>query len=238
MKRKLLTFTNIIVLVATIVYILNLFVVSPDTGSMAIQITEALKAQNYEMNSAIKLFCQIFGFWGGHVNDLLGFHLTKVLSGEVWRIYTVVVTHAHLPHFLMNMAALIIAGNHIEKKIGTKKTILLFLVLMIVNNFVTDFFFTKVLANEATISYGASGWITSLFGMIITSCMLNKGYYKKELSKGGRIYCIIYFILTTFVLARNDFTMTAHISGVLAGMLAGYILETKFKTTKKTKKSR
>lgn len=234
-KNKMLSFTNIIVLLAAIVYILNLFAFSPNTGSTALRIIDAVKEQGLEITKFEIIIFQIIGIWGGNLNDILGFNITNILSGEVWRIYTVVITHAHLPHFVMNMAALIIAGNHIEKKYGTKKTIILFLILTALNGFITDLIYFKLLNNEIVTSYGASGWITSLMGMILAKCLIDKKYYKKELGQGERVYLIIYFVSTTFILIPNAFTITAHISGLLVGALVEYLIYIYTKQKKTTK---
>ena len=174
--KEYITFTNILAAAAIIVYILNVFVVSPDTGSMAKQVMQTMKEQGVEWNVGYKVFFIIFGTWGGHVNDIFNFQIDKVLSGEIWRIFTVAITHAHLPHVVMNMAALIIAGNHMEKRIGWKKTLLLFALLITVNNFLTDLLCFKLLGYEATPSEGASGWITTLMGMMLMRCILDREY--------------------------------------------------------------
>lgn len=221
-KRKI-TFTNILFIIATIVYILNIFVISPDTGSMSKLMMEQFQG-NEELLSEIKIICKLFGTWGGHLNDILGFNSDKVLSGEIWRIFTVVFTHAHIAHFVMNMLALIIAGSNIEKKYGSLKTIGLFIVLNTINGFITDFIYFNLLGNEIVTSYGASGWITVLMGMILTKSLLNKDYFKNEFKKGSRIYLIIYFVSTTFILMPNLFTITAHVSGLIEGAIAEFII--------------
>lgn len=221
-KRKI-TFTNILVIIATLVYILNIFVISPDTGSMSTNIIEAFQEMEHlELPNTI--IFKILGVWGGHLNDLLGFNSEEILSGEIWRCCTVVFTHVHIAHFVMNMLALIIAGNNIEKKYGCLKTIGLFVVLTTINGFITDFIYVGLLGNEISTSCGASGWITVLMGMILTNCLLNKNYFKNEFKKGARIYLIIYFVSTTFILMPNVFTITAHVSGLIEGALAQFII--------------
>jgi len=229
--KKYVTFTNIIVVLAIIVYILNLYVISPDTGYVAQRIMEEFKGST-DFNNVVKLFYLVFGSWGGHLNAILGFHLEKALHGEIWRFYTIVLTHAHLPHIVMNLIALIIAGNHIEKKEGTKKTIIFFLILMIINNLIADGIYFKLLGNEIDYSLGASGWITTLLGMILMRCILDKKYAKKELTKGQIIYLIIYFVSTTFVLMPNMFTIIAHMSGLIAGMITEYLCSKVWKINK------
>ena len=219
--KKKVTFTNVLFIIATLVYILNIFVISPDTGSMTLKLVDLLEGNEIFQYS---MFFKIFGTWGGHLNDLLGFNSVKILSGEIWRIITVVFTHAHLPHFVMNMLALLIAGNNIEKKYGVLKTVGLFIVLTTIHGFISDFIYFNLLGNEIVTSYGASGWITVLLGMILTKCLLNKSYFKNEFKKGSRIYLIIYFVSTTFILAPNLFTITAHVSGLIEGALAEFVI--------------
>jgi len=217
-----LTFTNIIFIVAVIVYILNIFVISPDTGSMSLKMIEAFQTDGTELPNT--LLFKILGTWGGHLNDLLGFNINKIFSGEIWRICTVVFTHAHLAHFITNMVALIIVGNNIEKKYGTLKTIGLFIILTAINGFMTDFIYFNLLGNEVITSYGASGWITVLMGMILTKCLLNKNYFKTEFKKSSRVYLILYFVFTTFIITPNLFTITAHIGGLIIGAIAEFII--------------
>lgn len=220
--KERLTFTNIIFVVTVIVYILNIFVISPDTGSMSLKIIDSFKTEEVIMPNTV--IFKILGIWGGHLNDLFGFNMNKILLGEIWRIYTVVFTHSHLPHFLMNMFALIIAGNNIEKKYGTLKTIELFIILVAINNFITNFIYFDILNNEIITSYGASGWITILMGMILSECILNKNYFKDEFKKLARVYLILYFILTTFIIMPNLFTITAHTGGLIIGIISGLII--------------
>ena len=59
MKKKIFTFTNFMILFTIIVYILNLFVISPDTGSMALSIKEVLTDSGIDIPNPI--FFQIFG---------------------------------------------------------------------------------------------------------------------------------------------------------------------------------
>lgn len=219
--KEKLTFTNIVVIITAIVYILNIFVISPDTGSMSLNMIETFQANGEELPNT--LIFKILGTWGGHLNDLLGFNINRIFSGEIWRIYTVVFTHANLVHFITNMVALIIAGNNIEKKYGTLKTIGLFIILTAINGFMTDFI-CNLLGNEVIISYGASGWITVLIGMILTKCLLNKNYFKTEFKKSSRVYLILYFVFTTFIIMPNLFTITAHMSGLIIGAIAEFII--------------
>ena len=227
--KEYITFTNIIVVLAIIVYILNDYVISPDTGSVAKEVMGSLSDQDPEMMPFYKVFFMILGTWGGHVNDIFNFQLDKVLSGEIWRNFTVVITHVHLPHIAMNMAALIIAGNHIEKRIGWKKTLLLFAILITVNNFLCDIILFKIMGFDAVTSEGASGWITTLMGMMLMRCILDKEYKKREIKTGEEVYLIIYFVSTTFLLGFNAFTFTAHMLGMIAGMITEWIMQTMIK---------
>lgn len=219
---KKITFTNILVIIVTLVYILNIFVISPDTGSTSKMLIEIFQEEHLELPNTI--IFKLLGLWGGHLNDLLGFNRDNILSGEIWRCLTVVFTHVHIAHFVTNMIALIIVGNNIENKYGILKTICLFVFLTTINGFITDLIYVDILGNELSTSCGASGWITVLMGMILTNCLLNKSYFKNEFKKGSRIYLIIYFVSTTFIISANVFTITAHVSGLIEGALAQFII--------------
>ena len=224
LKSKL-TFTNIIVILAIVIYLLNLFAFSPETGPIAIAVKEQYKSRGEELTSFSIMIARIIGIWGGNVNAFLGFQIDKFLHGEIWRLYTVVLTHGHIAHIIMNLIALLIAGNHIEKEYGTKKTIIFFLILTALNNIITSIIYNYILGNEHVITYGASGWITALLGMILMKSILHKGYYKKEFKGKERFYLILYFLSTTFFLDPNIFTMTAHLTGLVEGIVFIGILE-------------
>ncbi len=225
MKRKsIVTFTNIVILLAIIVYILNIFVVSPDTGSTAESLIHDYQENGEEITQDDIFIFKCIGIWGGHLNDLLGHGYKEVLSGQLWRIYTVVVTHAHIAHIIMNLIALFIAGNHIERKYGTPKMILLFLVLTALNCLIADLLYFGFLGSEYKISMGASGWIASVMGMILTKCLQDRTYCRKELGRAAAGYLIVYFISTTFLIMPNAFTIIAHVSGLVCGALAEYVI--------------
>ena len=86
--KEKLTFTNTLIIVATIIYILNVFIISSNTGSMSLKIIESFEVEGIKMPNTIVF--KILGVWGGHLNDLLGFNINKIFSGEIWRIYTVI----------------------------------------------------------------------------------------------------------------------------------------------------
>ena len=54
--KEYITFTNILVALAIIVYILNIFVVSPSTGSVAKEVMGSLSNQDPEMMPFYKVF--------------------------------------------------------------------------------------------------------------------------------------------------------------------------------------
>ncbi len=231
MKKKLknkLTFTNIIVILAIIIYLLNLFAFSPDTGPIAINVKEQFKSKGQELTSFAITLAKIMGIWGGNLNAYLGFQIDKFLHGEIWRLYTVVLTHGHIAHIIMNLIALFIAGNHIEKEYGTKKTITYFLILTALNNIITSIIYNNILGQEHRIVYGSSIWITCLLGMILIKSILKKNYYKKEFKGKERFYLILYFISTTFFLDPNVFTMIIHLTGLVEGIVFILILEKGF----------
>ena len=93
----------------------------------------------------------------------------------------------------------------------------------------TDSIYFNLLGNEVITSYGASGWIAVLIGMVLTKCLLNKNYFKIEFKKSSRVYLILYFVFTTFIIMPNLFTIIAHIGGLIIGAIAEFIITFKDK---------
>ena len=49
---------------------------------------------------------------------------------------------------------------------------------------------------------------------------MDKDFSKKELSKFAKIVLIVYFVAFTFIVMPSVYTITAHVTGLVIGLLA------------------
>jgi len=85
--------------------------------------------------------------------------LPEVQHGQVWRLFTPALLHAHLLHIGFNLLWFIYLGRHIEYRIGAGRTLLLVVLSAIVSN-VAQYIMTGPLF------YGLSGVAVALAGFV------------------------------------------------------------------------
>jgi uncharacterized protein len=83
----------------------------------------------------------------------------KVFDGEIWRLISAVFLHGGGGHLLYNMFALLLFGFILERLIGSKRFLIVFLVSGVVANMIAVNFYDS--------SLGASGAIYGILGCII-----------------------------------------------------------------------
>ena len=66
-------------------------------------------------------------FLQGSVGDLLVHHSGLVARGEFWRIFTTALLHASFTHIALNMWALYVLGPQVERGVGSKAFLALYL---------------------------------------------------------------------------------------------------------------
>ncbi|MCH9621292.1 MAG: Rhomboid protease GlpG [Chlamydiia bacterium] len=152
-----------------------------------------------------------------------GQFLQKVRHGQVWRLFTPVVLHLTLLHFLFNMLWLIILGKMVEFNMGRIKFVLFILITGIFSNFcqyiMTGPFFL-----------GISGVLSGFIGYIWVRKKIAPWevyFIKKE-----TLYFFLTFIFGFLVVQIVSFLLqyfqvfsfpvpianTGHISGLIMGM--------------------
>lgn len=135
-----------------------------------------------------------------------------VQSGELWRPVTPFFIHLNVIHIFMNMMAFRALGMGIEFMRGTRKFLLLCLLVAIPSHLIQLFW-------DGPAFGGASG---VLFGLIGYAWM--KGKTKPEdgigLTQRTITFCLFWLILCMSG-ALGPIANAAHVGGLLAGMLVG-----------------
>lgn len=144
------------------------------------------------------------------------------VNGEYYRIITSMFLHANIIHFLFNMYALYIIGTQVESFFGTKKFIFIYFISGITGSLLSIPF----LGNS--IAVGASGAIFGLLGSL-----LYFGYYYRTYLGNVIIAQILPIIIINLIIGlMPDIANTAHIGGLVGGVLASRIVGVSNKSDK------
>ena len=155
--------------------------------------------------------------------DLGGLTYNSVRNGEYFRLFTSMFLHADIFHILCNMYSLYIIGPQLESFYGTKKFIFIYLISGILGSLLVVPFM-----NQYSINIGASG---ALFGLL--GSLLYFGYYYRTYLGNVIIRQVVPIIIINLIIGMNPYiSNTAHIGGLVGGILASRIVGVKNKSDK------
>jgi len=137
---------------------------------------------------------------------------------EIWRLLTSMFLHGDALHLFSNMVSLLIFGAYIELSYSKYQFIIIYFISGLIGSF-----FSMLFLDFYTISLGASGAIFGLIGAAFSILIVQRD---TPLMFLGLMY-VFYFVFSSFAPGINYF---AHIFGLLAGLLLGFI----FKRSKKS----
>ena len=137
-----------------------------------------------------------------------------VWQGQWYRLFTAIFIHFGIAHFGANMTALLIFGMRMEKHFGRIKFLAVFLLTGIAGSFASLFFTQGYAAGESGAIYGLIGTLFSYTRFT-----------------GKTVEALNWYIMFIFIAAGlgmgfmvPNIDNFAHIGGLLAGALFGFIL--------------
>ncbi len=165
---------------------------------------------------------------------------SAVLSGRnVWTFITSMFMHANLTHLFVNMVSLMFIGNFVEKLIGKKRFIWLYLVggifagvlfVSLVGLFGSTIIGSNIVGTPMTYAVGASGAIFALGGLLAVLT--------------PRLPVLVFFVIPMPMWAAMGFLMfglwalslgiglpignTAHLGGLIVGLGYGFYLKKQY----------
>lgn len=141
----------------------------------------------------------------------------QIINGEYWRLITPIFLHADIFHLITNLFGILVFGSIIEKKLGSTKFIIIYLIAGIYGN-AFSFYFSPYLG------VGSSG---AVFG-ILTSLLIYFYFNKNILGSIAREYLIsiitIISISLIFGFISSGIDNAAHLGGILSGLIISLIL--------------
>ncbi|MDZ5474585.1 rhomboid family intramembrane serine protease [Bacillus sp. 31A1R] len=136
-----------------------------------------------------------------------------IVEGELWRLITPIFLHSGFPHMLFNSFSLVLFGPGLERLLGKRKFITLYLATGILANIAT------LILKPLTYSHvGSSGAIFGLFGIYLAMRMFRKDMLSRENSQVIITIAVIGLIMT-FI--QPNINVTAHLFGLISGFLLG-----------------
>ena len=149
-----------------------------------------------------------------------------VVGGEWYRLFSPMVLHAGLIHYLLNMLALWFIGSAVEQAHGYLSAFIIFFISAVGGNILSAIFLPEY------ISVGASGGIFGLIGACVADIAINwRLLFSKEVNKndsGTRLrhfkvlVWLVFDILINCLIGLTPFVDNfTHLGGMVYGFLCG-----------------
>ena len=144
---------------------------------------------------------------------------------EYYRLITSLFLHFGIQHLLNNMVMLGALGYQLENEIGRIKFLLIYFISGIGGNLCSLYW--NVSHGEQIISAGASGAIFGLMGALLYIVAVNRGRLGRL---SGRGMLIMVALSLYFGLTSSGVDNSAHIGGLICGILITVLLYRRKKT--------
>ncbi|MFB6075631.1 MAG: rhomboid family intramembrane serine protease [Candidatus Aenigmatarchaeota archaeon] len=164
----------------------------------------------------------IMGFLPEQTNENIyknySFSLNNLFEGKIWTFITSIFIHGGPSHLVLNCIALFFFGTALEENITTKKYLIIFFLGGIVGNLASGF----LMPGSSTI--GASGGIFAIMGtaMLISpfEFIIYPYLIPIPLALVGVLYTV-YTIIEFLTVKNANIAYSAHIGGLIIGILFG-----------------
>ena len=139
-----------------------------------------------------------------------------VVNGQWWRLLTNIFLHGGLMHLIFNMYGLLFVSIFLEPVLGRAKFIIAYFLCGLLASLASIWW------HPATLSVGASGAIFGLYGVLTSLLTTNKADANSK--KGLLINNAIFIGINLIIGFTGGIDNAAHIGGLLAGFIIGYIM--------------
>lgn len=139
-------------------------------------------------------------------------------DGQWWRLFTALFLHAGITHILMNMYSLYIVGKPLESYFTPAQYLAVYIMSGLVGGIVS------VMIHPNSIGIGASGAIFGVFGALGGFFLAHRDQLARQdkafFANFGSVLALNFVI----GLSIPNIDMSAHIGGLLAGIIGGYMI--------------
>jgi len=141
-----------------------------------------------------------------------------VVKGEWYRLFTSLFLHADAMHIVMNMLSLYIVGKMVEKLFSSVAYLGIYFVSALFGSYLSIYMH---LEGQAV---GASGAIFGLFGALAGFVFVHRNTMKGQFVSFMKDFGVILLINLVIGLAVPNIDMSAHIGGLIAGIVGGIMV--------------
>lgn len=139
---------------------------------------------------------------------------------EFYRLIAAMFLHGSITHFLFNSFALYYLGGHMERLIGPKW----YLILYMGSGLLSSLFVTY-LGNIGDVTIGASGAIFGIMGGLFMLTIKQKKWFHPRTIKSIQQLMIINLVITFLV---PNISILGHLGGLIMGMAILYFFTPKY----------
>jgi len=163
----------------------------------------------------------------GDENALLKFGALPAdgqLHGEYWRFITYAFLHLNWTHIIANLALLWWVGRIVERRVGTGRFALIYLVSILLSG--ATILFKYVMAPSEGAALGASGGVFGLLGAALVFVYRHDmaAFGQDSGLRNGLWICLAIGLAISFL---PGVSIAGHIGGLIAGLIMGWIVAAK-----------
>lgn len=151
-----------------------------------------------------------------------GLYAPSIQNGQIYRLLTTVFLHSGYTHFIVNAFCLFSLGTWIEKGIGHKWTLFIYLFGGLFSSMITyqtDIAWATMRTPVVTV--GASGAISAFLGALVVFKSMRPEWM--SFTTPGRLLAGAFMMILPILFAGN-ISIISYISGQIGGMTAGVII--------------
>lgn len=164
--------------------------------------------------------------------DYVALTPSKILSGMyLWTLITNMLMHGPLAHLIMNMISLLFLGSFLERIIGPKRFLIFYFTAGIVAGLFFVFsalLFTKDLDATAIGASGAIFGIAGVLAVLIPRLPVYILFIPVAMPMWVAVILLLVVLWVLSIIAQVPIGNTAHLGGLLAGIVYGYYLRMRY----------
>ncbi|CAA6817669.1 MAG: FIG056164: rhomboid family serine protease [uncultured Sulfurovum sp.] len=141
-----------------------------------------------------------------------------IVKGDFLRLISSTFLHSDAVHIVMNMLSLYIVGTMVEKLFSKTAYLSLY--------FISAFFgsFAAIYMDLGVQAVGASGAIFGLFGALAGFAFVHRNTMRNQFIAFMKNFGLILVLNLAIGFAFPSISISAHVGGLIAGMLGGFII--------------
>ncbi len=137
---------------------------------------------------------------------------------EWWRLFTAMFLHAGMTHILMNMFSLYLIGRGVEVYFQKKAYLSMYLFSGLIGGLVSLYM------HPLGLGVGASGAIFGVFGALAGFFLAHRDKIAQQSKTFMKDFGIVLGLNLVLGLSIESIDVSAHIGGLVIGMIGGYII--------------